>query len=182
MSSGNGQVRVLARSWPQATQGERQCLTAGRGLHAVHGGKRKRFNGGVRERLARGLGRPQRRASLRRPRGRRTRSERRGSGRLPPRDRVCTCNNGRTFTVAFACPLAWPSGSCDFSPTRTACAVTVSDIDTPSIWITSDANSRLSRYARKEAPAAIPFRRVGLAARDLPTRPRTGPTSAPPSI
>ena len=102
MSSGNGQVRVLARSWPQATQGERPCLTAGRGSHAVHGGKRKRFNGGVRERLARGLGRPQRRASLRRPRGRRTRSGRRGSGRLPPGDTVCTCNNGRTFTVAFA--------------------------------------------------------------------------------
>ena len=33
--------------------------------------------------------------------------------------------------------------------------------------------------SRKEAPAAILSRRVGLAARDLPTHPHTGPTSPP---
>ncbi len=51
----------------------------------------------------------------------------------------------------------------------------------PSLSITSDEKSRLSRSARREAPAAIPVRCVALAARDLPTRPHTGPTSPPPS-
>ncbi len=52
----------------------------------------------------------------------------------------------------------------------------------PSLSITSDEKSRLSRYARKDAPAVIPVRRVALAARELPTRPHTGPTSPPLSV